>query len=56
MRAILRKQLGGPDVLEIREVPEPEPKNGHAVIEIRAFGVNHAELHIKEEWRCRRIT
>jgi hypothetical protein len=26
MRAILRKEFGGPDVLEIREIPEPEPK------------------------------
>jgi NADPH:quinone reductase-like Zn-dependent oxidoreductase len=51
MRAILRKQFGGPDVLEIREMPEPEPKIGHAVIQVKAFGLNHAELHMrKEEW------
>src|SRR5271168_2425466 len=48
MRAILRKQFGGPDVLEIREMPEPEPKAGHAVIEVKAFGLNHAELHMRE--------
>src|SRR5258705_1138696 len=51
MRAILRKQFGGPDVLEIREIPEPEPKNGHAVIQVKAFGLNHAELHMRKgEW------
>jgi NADPH:quinone reductase-like Zn-dependent oxidoreductase len=51
MRAILRKQFGGPEVLEIREIPEPEPKAGHAVIEVRAFGLNHAELHMRKgEW------
>src|SRR5215472_1059888 len=48
MRAILRKQFGGPDVLEIREIPEPEPKAGHAVIRVKAFGVNHAEKHMRE--------
>jgi NADPH2:quinone reductase len=48
MRAILRKQFGGPDVLEIREIPEPEAKNGHAVIEVKAFGINHAEKHMRE--------
>src|SRR5262245_8259249 len=48
MRAILRKQFGGPDVLEIREIPEPEPRAGHAVIEVKAFGVNHAEKHMRE--------
>src|SRR5579863_4493055 len=51
MRAILRKQFGGPDVLEIREIPEPEPKDGHVVIEVKAFGLNHAELHMRKgEW------
>ena len=32
MRAILRTGFGGPEVLVIREIPEPEPKDGHAVI------------------------
>jgi NADPH:quinone reductase-like Zn-dependent oxidoreductase len=41
-----RKQFGGLDVLEIREMPEPEPKACHAVIEIMAFGLNHAKLHM----------
>src|SRR5262245_14974516 len=51
MRAILRTGFGGPDVLVIREIPEPEPKAGHAVIQVKAFGLNHAELHMRKgEW------
>src|SRR5438270_13085918 len=51
MRAILRAEFGGPEVLVIREIPEPEPKDGHAVIEVKAFGLNHAELHMRKgEW------
>jgi NADPH:quinone reductase-like Zn-dependent oxidoreductase len=51
MRAILRTGFGGPEVLVIRDVPEPEPKSGHAVIEVKAFGLNHAELHMRKgEW------
>src|SRR5260370_41997295 len=51
MRAIMRTGFGGPDVLVIREVPEPEPKDGHAVIQVKAFGLNHAELHMRKgEW------
>ena len=51
MRAILRTGFGGPEVLVIREIPEPEPKAGHAVIEVKAFGLNHAELHMRKgEW------
>src|SRR5438270_8926322 len=52
MRAILRTGFGGPDVLVIREIPEPEPKDGHAVIEVKAFGLTHAEPHMRQgEWR-----
>ena len=51
MRAILRTGFGGPETLVIREIPEPEPKDGHAVIEVKAFGLNHAELHMRKgEW------
>jgi NADPH:quinone reductase-like Zn-dependent oxidoreductase len=51
MRAILRTRFGGPEVLVIREIPEPEPKDGHAVIAVKAFGLNHAELHMRKgEW------
>ncbi len=51
MRAILRRQFGGPDVMEIREIPEPEPKAGHAVIQVKGFGINHAEMHMRKgEW------
>src|SRR4029450_13747497 len=48
MRAILRTGFGGPEVLVIREILEPEPKDGHAVIEVKAFGLNHAELHMRK--------
>src|ERR1700748_1691105 len=51
MRAILRTEFGGPEVLVIREIPEPDPKDGHAVIEVKASGLNHAELHMRRgEW------
>ncbi|MBV8557415.1 MAG: NADPH:quinone oxidoreductase, partial [Planctomycetaceae bacterium] len=39
MRAILRTGFGGPETLVIREIPEPGPKDGHAVIEVKAFGL-----------------
>ena len=48
MRAILRTGFGGPEKLVIREIPEPEPKKGHAVIAVKAFGLNHAKLHMRK--------
>ena len=51
MRAIVLEKFGGLDSLVYEDIPEPEPKTGHVVIEIKAFGLNHAELHMRRgEW------
>lgn len=51
MRAIVIDKFGGPESLVYKDIPEPEPKNGHVVIEVKAFGLNHAEMHMRRgEW------
>ncbi len=51
MRAIVIEKFGGLDGLVYKDIPEPEPKAGHVVIEIKAFGINHAEMHMRRgEW------
>jgi NADPH:quinone reductase len=51
MRAIVLEKFGGLDSLVYKEIPEPEPKAGHVVIEIKALGINHAEMHMRRgEW------
>jgi NADPH:quinone reductase len=47
MRAIVIKQYGGPEVLALEERPEPEPKPGHVVVEVKAFGINRAETYMR---------
>jgi NADPH:quinone reductase len=48
MRAIVITQYGGPEVLAVEERPAPEPKPGHVVIEVKAFGLNHAEIYFRK--------
>ena len=51
MRAIVITQPGGPEVLQIRELPDPVPAAGEVLIQVKAFGVNHAETHMRKgEW------
>src|SRR5258708_17030651 len=52
MRAVVIDHFGpGLDSLVIKEIPEPEPKPGNVVIEVKAFGINHAEIHMRKgEW------
>jgi NADPH:quinone reductase len=48
MRAIVINRYGDPDVLSIEQRPDPKPQPGHVLIEVKAFGVNHAETHMRE--------
>jgi NADPH2:quinone reductase len=51
VRAIVLEKFGGPDSLVYKDIPEPEPMAGHVVIRIKAFGINHAEMHMRRgEW------
>ncbi|MGF6227904.1 NADPH2:quinone reductase [Inquilinus ginsengisoli] len=51
MRAIVLEKFGGLDGLVYRDIPEPEPAPGQVVIAIKAFGINHAEMHMRRgEW------
>ncbi len=48
MRAIVINEYGGPEQLVIKEIPEPEPAPGQVVIEVKAFGLNHAETYMRK--------
>jgi NADPH:quinone reductase len=51
MRAIILTKFGGLDSLVYTDIPKPLPKDGEVVIAVKAFGVNHAELHMRRgEW------
>ena len=44
MRAVLAPQPGGPEALEIVELPDPEPGPGEVVLAVAAAGLNRADL------------
>jgi putative PIG3 family NAD(P)H quinone oxidoreductase len=44
MRAVVIREPGGPEVLELREVPSPEPSRGEVRVRVRATAVNRADL------------
>jgi NADPH2:quinone reductase len=48
MRAIQITQTGGPEVLELRELPTPTPGAGEALIQIEACGVNFIDVYQRE--------
>src|SRR6516165_4294148 len=44
MKAIVITRPGGPEVLEVRDVPEPAPEPGKVLVRVQAGGVNFADL------------
>jgi NADPH2:quinone reductase len=48
MKAIQIKQTGGPEVMELVELPVPQPKSNEAVVKIKAAGVNFIDVYNRE--------
>ena len=45
MRAVQIKEFGGPEVLELVELPDPVPAEGEVLVEISRAGMNFADTH-----------
>jgi NADPH:quinone reductase-like Zn-dependent oxidoreductase len=45
MRAVVIHETGGPQVLQVEEIPEPEPGEGEVVVRVEAAGVNRFDLN-----------
>ena len=48
MKAIQVKQPGGPEALELVELPVPQPKAGEVVVKLAASGVNFIDVYHRE--------
>lgn len=48
MRAVLMTAVGGPEVLKLAEIPEPEVESGHDVrVQLRAAGINPVDYKLR---------
>jgi NADPH2:quinone reductase len=48
LRAVLLSEPGGPEQLELTEVPDPEPGDGQVLLRVRAAGVNFADVLVRQ--------
>jgi zinc-binding alcohol dehydrogenase/oxidoreductase len=47
MKAIRIHEDGGPEVLRYEDAPDPEPRDGEIVVELRAASLNHLDVWIR---------
>ena len=47
MQAIRVHQFGGPEVMKIEQVPDPQPGPGEVVVRLHAAGVNPVDTYIR---------
>jgi len=48
MKAVVMKKVGGTDVMEFVDRPEPVVMPGHAVVEVAAAGVNFMDIGVRQ--------
>jgi NADPH2:quinone reductase len=48
MRAIQIKKTGGPEVMELVELPVPKPGSGQVLVKVEAAGVNFIDTYLRE--------
>ena len=48
MKAVRFDRYGGVDVLDVREVPRPQPNAGEVLVGVKAAGINPGEAMIRQ--------
>ena len=48
MKAIVATRIGGPEVLELQDVPGPQPKDNQILVNVEACGVNFADTMMSQ--------
>lgn len=50
MKAIAFRKHGGPEVLELMDLPTPEPRAREVRVKVKAVALNHLDIWVREGW------
>lgn len=51
MKAVVFERFGGPEVLDLRDVVDPRPAPDEVLVEVKACGINHLDLWVRQGLR-----
>lgn len=49
MKAVVFEQLGGPEVMEYKELDDPTPSDGQVLVEVEVAGINHRDVYERRQ-------
>jgi NADPH:quinone reductase-like Zn-dependent oxidoreductase len=47
MRAAFIREFGGPEKIQVGELPEPEPGPGEVLVRVKAAALNHLDVWVR---------
>ena len=50
MKAIAIRAHGGPEVVNLEELPDPQPQPGEVVVRVKAAAMNHLDIWVRIGW------
>ncbi len=56
MKAVAIREHGGPEVVRIEDLPEPQPGPGEVVVAVRAAALNHLDIWVRKGWPGLKLT
>jgi NADPH:quinone reductase len=56
MRAIVVRQFGAPEAMQLEDVPDPVPQGGQVLVRIKAVGVNPVDTYVRSGNYARKPT
>lgn len=48
MKAAIIRQNGGPEVVQVEEMPDPRPASGEVVVKVLCAGLNHLDIWVRK--------
>ena len=56
MKAVTMRAHGGPEVLKLEELPEPQAGPGQVLVRVRAVALNHLDVWVRRGWQGLTLT
>lgn len=50
MKAIAIRSHGGPEVVQLEDLPDPQPGPGQVVVAVKAAAMNHLDIWVRKGW------